>query len=81
MDEQQRRYAFKWTDQNTVLVTVDEDTEMEDFFHLSSPVAGMKRYKELPPKLANAFFEGFMAGVDWCDGQLKHCEHNFVMRE
>jgi hypothetical protein len=76
-----RRFKIKWIDQNVIEV---EDCEGHDSFYMNGDIGVLNRFEELRQTdqvLADLFFEGFLMGVDWADGQLKHCEHNFIMRD
>ena len=78
MSVEKRRYEIKWIDQNVIEVT---DLVSDDFWFMNGCIKILHRYEELPPELANVYFEGYMAGVDWADSQLRHSIHNFVQRE
>ena len=73
-----RRWIIQWIDQNVVRVT---DTRKDDEFYMNGHAPAIRRYEELPPAEANAYWEGFLSAADWCDGQLKHVDHNFLWRE
>jgi len=73
-----KRWKVKWISQNTVEV---DDTREDDLFYMNGDVEVLKRFEELPDEQAELFFEGFLAGVEYCDGQLKHCFHNFINQE
>lgn len=73
-----RRYTVKWVEQNLVEV-IDEQTD--DLWYMNGHAPMIRRYESLPPLQANIYFEGYMEGVNWCDSQLKHVEHNFLWKE
>jgi hypothetical protein len=72
------RWKYKWVDQNAIEII---DTNTGDCFYINGCVEILKRYDGLPVGEANRFMEGYLAGIDWCDSQLKHCLHNFIRRD